>query len=67
MQKIQIGCFNLETDAFENATFKVMLGSDPKLVRHILESNNVLQAPDDQNTWSILWATNSLNRHESIY
>jgi hypothetical protein len=24
-----------------------MLGSDPKLIRHVLESNNVFQAADD--------------------
>lgn len=67
MQQTQVDFFNLEADSFENATFKVMLGSDPKLVRHILESNNVFQASDDQNTWSILWATNSLSRHQSVY
>ena len=50
----------------ENAQFKT-LNSETKIIKQVLEANHVAQAPEDSNTWSLLWSCNGLNHKTQIY
>ena len=44
-----------------------LLNSDNRMVKQVLESNNVSLASEDSNNWSVLWSCNGLNQKPQIY
>jgi hypothetical protein len=50
----------------ENATYKT-INSDTKLIKQVLETNNVLPASEESQLWSLLWSCNGLKHKQQIY